>query len=56
VAIAGSPTDCAEAIAALGRSGASSIVVDPVGSDTEGQLLRFVEDVVPLVLGDGLAS
>jgi alkanesulfonate monooxygenase SsuD/methylene tetrahydromethanopterin reductase-like flavin-dependent oxidoreductase (luciferase family) len=46
IAIAGTPADCAESIAALHAAGASSIVLVPVGPDPRDQLARLAGEVV----------
>jgi alkanesulfonate monooxygenase SsuD/methylene tetrahydromethanopterin reductase-like flavin-dependent oxidoreductase (luciferase family) len=49
IAIAGTPADCAESIATLHAAGASSIVVVPIGPDTNQQLARLAGEVLPLL-------
>jgi 5,10-methylenetetrahydromethanopterin reductase len=54
VAIAGTPAECARALLRFAGEGASTIVVVPVADDPTAQLSRFAEDVLPLVLANGM--
>ena len=49
VAVAGTPSACADAVTARAQAGASSIVLAPVGGDPLDQLERFADGVVPRV-------
>jgi 5,10-methylenetetrahydromethanopterin reductase len=49
VAIAGTPEQCAGAIARLGAAGASTVVVVPVGGGAPEQLERLSAEVAPLL-------
>jgi 5,10-methylenetetrahydromethanopterin reductase len=48
-AVAGTPGECATALAALRRAGATSIVAVPQPDDQEQQVVRLARDVVPLL-------
>jgi alkanesulfonate monooxygenase SsuD/methylene tetrahydromethanopterin reductase-like flavin-dependent oxidoreductase (luciferase family) len=49
-AVAGTPEDCARAVIRLAASGATNVVVWPIGVDPDQQLERFASDVIPLIL------
>jgi 5,10-methylenetetrahydromethanopterin reductase len=48
-AVAGTPQECADAIARLAGGGASTVAVLPVGDGLAEQVERFATDVAPLV-------
>jgi alkanesulfonate monooxygenase SsuD/methylene tetrahydromethanopterin reductase-like flavin-dependent oxidoreductase (luciferase family) len=48
-AVAGTPQECADAIARLAGAGASTVAVLPVGDGLAEQVERFATDVAPLV-------
>jgi 5,10-methylenetetrahydromethanopterin reductase len=48
-AVAGTPRECADAIARLAGAGASTVAVLPVGDGLAEQVERFATDVAPLV-------
>jgi 5,10-methylenetetrahydromethanopterin reductase len=48
-AVAGTPRDCADAIARLAAAGASTVAVLPIGDGPADQVERFATDVAPLV-------
>jgi 5,10-methylenetetrahydromethanopterin reductase len=49
VAVAGTPPECAEAIARLAAAGASTVAVLPIGDGAADQIERFAREVAPLV-------
>jgi 5,10-methylenetetrahydromethanopterin reductase len=49
LAVAGSPGECAAAIARLAAAGAHSVVLAPLGVDVDEQLDRLAAEVLPLV-------
>jgi 5,10-methylenetetrahydromethanopterin reductase len=49
VAVAGTPRECADAIARLAATGASTVAVLPIGEGVGEQIERFARDVAPLV-------
>jgi len=48
-AVAGTPQECADAVARLAAAGASTVAVLPVGGGLAEQVERFAADVAPLV-------
>lgn len=50
-AVAGTPQECAEAVARLAAAGASTVAVLPVGDGLAEQVERFATDVAPLLRG-----
>jgi 5,10-methylenetetrahydromethanopterin reductase len=49
LAVVGTPRDCAVAISALHDAGAGSVVVLPALDQTEVQVTRLAQEVVPLL-------
>ena len=50
-AVAGTPQECAAAVARLAAAGASAVAVLPVGDGLAEQVEQFATDVAPLVRG-----
>jgi 5,10-methylenetetrahydromethanopterin reductase len=49
VAVAGTPQECADALARLAAAGASTVGVLPIGEGANEQIERFAREVAPLV-------